>query len=112
MDKNEKVRELFLDASFKDAVKNVKTAEELKEKFSDFGLDLDIEEVVDLCGKIAERIKCSSECEISEETVDSVTGGVAWALVGLGVVCIGGAALGIYNGYQEAKRSENKNKSK
>lgn len=104
MDKNEKLKELFLSESFKKEAESLKTAEELQELFHKNGLEMTIEEVVDLCGKIAHQMEAGNDGEISEEALDDVTGGVAWALVGLGVLCIGAVALGIYNGYQEAKR--------
>lgn len=112
MDKSEKMKELFLNASFKEQVKDVSNVDELREAFSKNGLELSVEEVIDLCERIVNQVNKSSDCEISEEALSDVTGGIAWALVGLGAACIGAAALGIYNGYQETKRSDSKNKSK
>lgn len=104
MDKNEKLKELFLSESFKKESESVKTAEELQNLFQKYGLDLTLDEVVELCGQIARQMEVGDKGEISEDALDNVTGGIAWALIGLGVMCIGAAAVGVYNGYQEAKR--------
>ena len=106
MDKNEKLKELFLSESFKKEAESVKTAEELQEVFRKNGLEMTIEEVVDLCGKIARQMEAGENGEISEDALEDVTGGIAWALIGLGVLCVGAVALGIYNGYQETKRKK------
>ena len=81
-------------------------AEELQEVFRKNGLEMTIEEVVDLCGKIARQMEAGENGEISEDALEDVTGGIAWALIGLGVLCVGAVALGIYNGYQETKRKK------
>lgn len=106
MDRNEKLKELFLSESFKKEAENLKTAEELQELFCKHGLEMTVEEVVDLCGKIARQMEAGENGEISEDALEDVTGGIAWALVGLGVLCVGAVALGIYNGYQETKRKK------
>lgn len=106
MDKNEKLREIFMSETFKKDAEAVTTAEELQKLFEQYGLVLTIEEVVDLCGRIAQQKILDENGEITESALDDVTGGIAWALIGLGVVCIGSLAIGIYNGYRETKRKD------
>lgn len=106
MERNEKLKALFESESFKQEAQGVATAEELKELFQKNGVEMTVEEVVELCGQIAKQMDVGDDGEISEEALENVTGGIAPWLIGLGVLCIGAVALGIYNGYQDAKRGK------
>lgn len=102
----QKLTELFKSDTFKAEVANVKTAAELQEAFARNGVEMTQNEVLDLCGKIAQQVESNEGGELTEENLENVSGGIAWALIGLGVVCLGGTALGIWNGYQKAKRDD------
>ena len=72
--------------------------------FEKHNISMTLDEAVELFGKIARQMQTNENGEIAEKDLDQVAGGIAWASVGLGVLCVGGVALGIYNSYQEAKR--------
>ena len=38
--------------------------------------------------------------ELKNEELQTIDGGIAWALIGLGALCVGAFALGVYNGYK------------
>ena len=105
MDKNQKLCELFSNEQFKAEANKLSTAEELQRLFSEYGLELSIDEVYDLCEVIAVNMEKE---ELDEGDLESVAGGFAITagLVVLGVACIGAVALGIYNGYKKTKRSK------
>ena len=106
MDRNEKLQELFSSEEFKQEAANISTAEELQALFAKHGLELSIDEVISLCGQIAAQM---GEVELSENELEDVAGGFGLVTVGiiaLGVGCIGALAMGIYNGYIEAKRGK------
>ncbi len=100
----QKVAELFQSESFKAEVANITTAEELQKAFERHGVDMTLDEVIGLCGQIAHQMQ--SDDELDEDALENVSGGIAWALVGLGVVCLGAVALGIWNGYNSAKKGK------
>ncbi len=103
MEKNAKLVEIFKNEQFMEASKTLKTAEELQELFSRFGLELSMDEVHELCAQIANSMK---DGELEETDLEAVSGGIGWvavAAIALGVVCIGAFAVGVYNGYKEAK---------
>lgn len=37
---------------------------------------------------------------LNDNELQEIDGGIAWALIGLGVLCLGGFGVGIYNGYK------------
>lgn len=104
MDKNQKLVEIFQNEQFKAESQSLSTAEDLQKLFKNYDLELTMDEVYELCAQIA----CSSkEGELNENDLDAVAGGFGWvaaAAIGLGVVCIGAFAVGVYNGYKEATR--------
>lgn len=104
MSKNDMLCALFTDKTFKEEAQRVTDAAQLQALFAGYGVEMTQEEVVTLCGQIAGQMK--TEGELTDEEMDNVTGGAAWALIGLGALCLGAVALGIYNGYQEAKRGK------
>ena len=108
MEKNQKLTKLFESEQFKEEASKIQTAEELQSLFAEHGVDLTMEEVIDLCAAIAAQM---GEAELSEEDLENVAGGIGLVTVGLiclGVGCIGGLAVGIYNGYRDAKNSAKK----
>ena len=104
MDRNEKLKELFLSESFKKEAEGLTTAEELQELFAKHGVEMTKDEVIELCGQIAQQMQAGENGEVSEAALDNVSGGFAWALAGFGALCIGSLAYGIYRGYQDSKR--------
>ena len=102
----QKLAELFKSDTFKAEVANVKTAADLQEAFARNDVEMTQNEVLDLCGEIAQQMESNEGGELTEENLENVSGGIAWTLIGLGVVCLGSAALGIWNGYQKAKRDD------
>ena len=104
MDKNQKLIEIFQNEQFKAECQNLNTAEDLKELFAKYDLDLSMDEVYALCAQIASS---SQSGELDENDLDAVAGGFAWvavAAIGLGVACVGSFAVGVYNGYKEATK--------
>ena len=43
---------------------------------------------------------------LQEDELIKVNGGVAWGVVAVAAVAVVGFAVGVYNGYQEAKRAD------
>lgn len=107
MNNEEKMIALFQNEEFKKNANNCKTAEELQSLFAQNGVEMTVEEVIELCGKIATHMK-NGDDELLEENLEVVTGGFAItaSVIALGCVCIGAAALGIWNGYHSAKRGK------
>ena len=104
----EQLSKLFQDEAFKAEVSELKTAEELQAAFARHGVNITKDEVIDLCGAIAQQMDKGDEEELNEEALENVSGGIAFSLIALGVVCIGAVALGIWNGYNGAKQEAKK----
>lgn len=104
MTKNEKLVMIFQNEEFKHESQGMKTAEDLQKLLAKYGLELTMDEVYGLCAQIA----CSQkDGELDEEDLETVSGGAAWvavAAIGLGVVCIGSFAIGVYNGYKSTRK--------
>ena len=83
---------------------NITTVEELQVLISEYGLEMPVEEVVEFCGLVAkEKERIDNGGEISPEELEDVSGGGALFVlgcIGLGVVALGGLAIGSYNGYK------------
>lgn len=111
MDKGAKLMEIFGNEQFKVAVANVVTPEDMQKLIAEHGLDLTVDEVIDLCGQIANAMNSD---EIGEEELDNVAGGVVILgvtftvaqLVWLGIGSAGAAALGIWNGYNKTRKKK------
>lgn len=104
---DKKLTELFQDASFKEEAKAFKTVEDLQHALENHGITMSTEEVTELCIAIGQRAACESNEELSEDALDSVAGGfgvVTWVCIGVGVLCLGAFALGIYNGYKNREK--------
>lgn len=91
---NEKLLQLFSSEEFKAEAANIQTAEELRTLFETHGVNLSIEEVLELCEAIAKQMESnelSSEGEISEDGLENVAGGfvVSALAITTGAVCIG-----------------------
>lgn len=97
---------LFQDASFAEKAKNFKTVEDMKIALEAHGIEMSIDEVTELCLAIGKRAAQENGEELSEEALDDVAGGfgiVTWVCIGVGVLCIGAFAVGVYNGYKGKK---------
>lgn len=108
MDNNQKLSKLFESEQFKEEASKIQTAEELQALFASHDVELTMDEVIGLCGAIAAQM---GEAELSEDDLENVAGGIGLVtigLIGLGAACIGGLAVGIYNGYRDAKNSAKK----
>lgn len=103
MNKNEKLMLIFQNEQFKAECSGLKTAEDLQKLLAKYDLKLTLEEVNELCARIA----CSAKGgELDEADMEYVTGG-SWVVAGaiaLGVVCIGSFAIGVYNGYKSTRK--------
>lgn len=97
---------LFQDSIFAEEAKNFKTVEDMKKALEAHGIEMSIDEVTELCVAIGKRAAQENGEELSEEALDDVAGGfgvVVWTCIGVGVLCIGAFALGVYNGYKGKK---------
>lgn len=104
MEKQQKLNALFTNEAFKAEADKISTAEELQELFAKYGVEMTLDEVIDLCGVIARYMQSEDSEELSEDDLDNVAGGIAWLAIGVAVLCIGALAIGIYNGYQSCKK--------
>lgn len=105
MDKHEKINELFASEEFKNEASKISTAEELQELFAKHGVEMTVDEVIELCGVIARYMEADAKEELTQNELDEVAGGViGWLAVGVAVLCVGALAMGIYNGYKSCKK--------
>ena len=95
---DKKLCELFQNEEFKAECENIQSVEELQKLFAAHGVDMTIEQVTELCVAVGRRVAQEENGELDEEALDEVTGGIAWAVIGIAALCIGAFALGIYNG--------------
>ena len=111
MDMSNKVMEIFGNEQFKAAVANVTTPEDMQKLIAEYGLELTVDEVIELCGQIVKAM--NSGDEIGEDELDNVAGGVVVILgvtfttaqlIWLGIGSAGAAALGIWNGYHQNRK--------
>lgn len=103
---DQRLTALFQDASFAEEAKNFKTVEDMKTSLEAHGIVMSIDEVTELCVAIGKRAAQENGDELSEEALDDVAGGLGvifWTCVGVGVLCVGAFALGVYNGYMDKK---------
>lgn len=103
---DQKLTALFQDASFAEEAKGFKTVEDMQYSLEKRGIAMSTEEITQLCVAIGERVAQGDSDELGEDALDDVAGGfgiVAWTCVGVGVLCIGAFALGVYNGYKGRK---------
>lgn len=111
-----KISELFQSEAFQKEAESCKTMEDFHALFTAKGVEITLDETIDLISQIAEKKQQQDNGEISEEDLENVAGGLALtgaaaiaACVGLGVVGIGVAAGAAYVAYQ-ALRWANKHK--
>lgn len=100
---DQKLTALFQDASFAEEAKEFKTVEDMQYSLEKRGIAMSAEEITQLCVAIGKRVAQGDGEELSEDALDDVAGGfgiVTWTCIGVGVVCIGAFALGVYNGYK------------
>lgn len=103
---DQKLTVLFQDASFKEEAKSFKTVEDMQRALANHGIEMSVDEVTELCVAIGKKVVQDSGDELNEDALDSVAGGfgiAAWVCIGVGVLCIGAFALGVYNGYKGKK---------
>lgn len=104
MDKGTKLIEILESEQFQKEVVAVTTPEDMQQLIAAHGVELTVDEVMELCGQI---VRTMNGDEITEAELDNVAGGVVILgitigtakLVALGVGCVGAAALGLWNGY-------------
>lgn len=111
-----KISELFQNEAFQKEAEGCKTMEDFQVLFTAHGVEISLEETIDLISQIAEKKQQQDGGEISEEDLENVSGGLVLtgaaaiaACIGLGVVGIGVAAGAAYVAYQ-ALRWGNKHK--
>lgn len=96
---NDKLNVLFMNESFTVEAKTVTTVEEMQKLMKKYDVEMSSDEIVEMCRVIAEQM--NSEEELSENTLDNVSGGFPGWWIAVGVVCVGAFALGIYNGLKD-----------
>ena len=104
MEKATKLIEVLESEQFQKEVVSVTTPEDMQKLIASHGVELTVDEVMELCGQI---VKAMNSDEISEDELDNVAGGVVILgitiatskLIALGIGCVGAAALGLWNGY-------------
>lgn len=109
MNKGTELVEILENEQFQKEVVNVSTPEEMQQLIAVHGMELSVDEVMELCGQI---VKTMNGDEISEDELDNVAGGVVILgvtiatskLIALGVGCVGAAALGLWNGYHSNRK--------
>lgn len=67
----EQVKELFSDEAFVASILEMETSEEVQKAFSDRGLDLSLDEI-----EIIKNSLSNEETELSEDDLETVTGGI------------------------------------
>lgn len=75
MNRNEKLKELFLSESFNREAEGLATVEELQALFAKHSMDVTQGEVIELCSQIVQQTQADKTGEISEEALDNVSGG-------------------------------------
>lgn len=105
-EKTEMLEKVLKDGEFSERASKISTAEELQRLFTSYGLELTMDEVVTFCEMVAqekERQEANGE-ELSAGDLEDVAGGgflFVAGCIGLGVIAIGGLAIGIVNGYKK-----------
>lgn len=101
MTNNAKFQELINDENFVKTAFCVDTVEEVQAAFAKQGVDISAEELYAIGDAVSAAT--AGEGELSEDALDSVSGGVIeWILIGKVVVAVGGAALGLWGWYRSA----------
>lgn len=122
----DKISVLFQDPKFQEEANKCETMEDWNILLVQNGIEITLDETVELVSLIAQSKLKMDGGELSEDSLDEVAGGVAgaaaaglvlsggpavWACIGIGVVCVGAACLAGYTAYQ-ALRWSNKHKCK
>lgn len=101
-----KISELFQSEAFQKEAEGCKTMEDFQVLFTAHGVEISLEETIDLISQIAEKKQQQDGGEISEEDLENVSGGLVLtgglaiaACVGVGVLCVGAFAISAYNAY-------------
>lgn len=97
MEKKEMLTQVMSNEAFAARAKECKTMEELHALFKEFGADVTIDEVAEICHQVAEQVQSGNE--LSEDQLENVAGGFAWIPVAVGVWAVGCVAVGLWNGY-------------
>lgn len=108
----EKITDLFQQDVFQVEANNCKTMEDFYALFVRNGIEITEEETVELISKIAEEKQKKDNGEISEEDLEDVAGGLVISTtlfcIGVGVACVGAAALSAYVSYNALKWANKK----
>jgi hypothetical protein len=87
------VRELFSDEEFTSSILALETAEEVQSALGDKGLDLSLEEIATIRSSILTASENGGE--LSEEQLESVSGGIFGLLVLIAFLAVGSTAVAL-----------------
>jgi len=106
MNKREQLTQVMSDEAFATHARECTTVEELQGLFNEYGVDMTEEETAELCHQVADAVESGADmsAELTEESLDNVSGGFAWIPIAVGVWCVGCVAVGLWNGYQSCKK--------
>lgn len=99
MEMNDRLRDILNSESFAKEVEGMKTAEDLRLALKQHGVEISIEEIIELGGKLAHQMGVGKKGELSEDDLESVSGGGLFGLVVSGVTFF---IVSIYMGTQGA----------
>lgn len=106
----QKLTDLFKTDEFQKEASGFQTMEDFHEAFQKNGIEVSLEETIDVVSKIAEKKQMLDNGEIKEKDLDNVAGGffisgglAIAACIGIGVVTLGTIAVSAYTGYQATK---------
>ena len=104
---DQQLTELFKDPAFEKEAKNITSVEEFQTALEAHGIGMTEEQVTELCIAIGRRASNeATDAELTEEELSGAAGGfgvITWTCIGIGVLCVGAFALGVYNGYKSKK---------
>ena len=78
MEINEKLRDLLNSEAFAKEVEGMKTAEDLQAALKQHGIEMTIDEIVELGGQLAHQMGMGKDGELSEDDLENVSGGGLW----------------------------------
>lgn len=97
MEINDKLRDLLNSEAFAKEVEGMKTAEDLQVALKQHGIEMTIDEIVELGGQLAHQMGMGKNSELSEDDLENVSGGGLFGLVVSGVTFF---IVSIYMGTQ------------
>lgn len=97
VERAEELSAIFQNEKFKLEAEKLITVEDMQSLFAKYNVQLTLEEVKELCRQIGRYMQNAKDGELEEDTLELVSGGIAWGMIALGAVCVGAFALGVYN---------------